>query len=545
MADRYYLTTSIAYANNQPGLHTLYEVIAADAIARWYRMKGVPTRFLTGTDEHSINIAQSALDEGRSPRAFVDEKVDLFVSAEAALGISPDRFIRTTDPDHVRAAQEMVRRAYANGDIYLGTYEGWYCPNEGFRNASDVLETAEGTICPNHPGVPLQWLTERNWFFRLSAYQERLERHFAEHPEFVEPDYRRNEMLGFIRQGLEDFSISRERTPGDWGIPFPIAENGETSLREDGSWDPEAGKIYVWYDALINYITGAGFPDDAEAFGRWWPADLHIIGKDIARFHTIFWPAMLWSAGLEAPRKVWVHGFMAVQGEKMSKSRGNFLDPNDFVQTFGTTASATSSCARSRSIGTRSVVGPVRPPLQRGPRQRFRQPGEPDGVDGESVPRRRAAGTGGRVAGGRRSRCAPDLPRTARGKPPARCPRGAVVARRGRKPVRRQHEAVGPQQGSEGRRRCRRRDVARGARRPCRSVPARGPCRRPVHARCSAARPGATRATPIRTARTAMAGRRCSMSCAGAPIPLRPAGSAPPSHSSPASRARLSNSAIG
>jgi methionyl-tRNA synthetase len=336
MADRYYLTTSIAYANNKPGLHTLYEVIAADVIARWHRMKGDATRFLTGTDEHSINIAQSALDEGRSARAFVDEKVELFVSAEAALGISPDRFIRTTDPDHVLAAQEMVRRAYANGDIYLGTYEGWYCPNEGFRNASDVLETAEGTICPNHPGVPLQWLTERNWFFRLSAYQERLERHFADHPEFVEPDYRRNEMLGFIRQGLEDFSISRERTPGDWGIPFPIAENGETAQREDGSWDPEAGKIYVWYDALINYITGAGFPDDPDAFGRWWPADLHIIGKDIARFHTIFWPAMLWSAGLEAPRKVWVHGWLlAAGGERMSKSRGNFYDPNDFVAALG------------------------------------------------------------------------------------------------------------------------------------------------------------------------------------------------------------------
>ena len=336
MVDRYYLTTSIAYANNKPGLHTLYEVIAADVIARWYRMKGVPTRFLTGTDEHSINIAQSAIDEGRPPREFVDEKVALFQAGEAALGIRPDRFIRTTDPDHVRAAQEMVRRAYANGDIYLGTYEGWYCPNEGFRNASDVLETAEGTICPNHPGVPLQWLTERNWFFRLSAYQERLERHFAEHPDFVEPDYRRNEMLGFIRQGLEDFSISRERTPGDWGIPFPIAENGETALREDGSWDPEAGKIYVWYDALINYITGAGFPDDPDAFARWWPADLHIIGKDIARFHTIFWPAMLWSAGLEAPRKVWVHGWLlAAGGERMSKSRGNFYDPNDFVAAFG------------------------------------------------------------------------------------------------------------------------------------------------------------------------------------------------------------------
>ena len=333
---RYYLTTAIAYANNKPGLHTLYEVIGADVIARWHRMKGDDTRFLTGTDEHSINIAQSALDEGRSPRAFVDEKVGFFKSAEDALAISPDRFIRTTDPDHILAAQEMVRRAYANGDIYLGTYEGWYCPNEGFRNATDVQETARGTICPNHPDVPLQWLTEKNWFFRLSAYQERLETYFAEHPDFVQPDYRRNEMLGFIRGGLEDFSISRERTPGGWGIPFPIAENGESALREDGTWDPEAGVIYVWFDALINYITGAGFPDDPAAFERWWPADLHVIGKDIARFHTIFWPAMLWSAGLAAPRHVWVHGWLlAAGGERMSKSRGNFLDPNDFVAAFG------------------------------------------------------------------------------------------------------------------------------------------------------------------------------------------------------------------
>jgi len=199
-----------------------------------------------------------------------------------------------------------------------------------------VLETPRGIICPNHPDVPLQWLTERNWFFRLSAYQERLETYFADNPDFVQPDFRRNEMLGFIRGGLEDFSISRERTPGDWGIPFPIAENGETALREDGSWDPEAGKIYVWYDALINYITGAGFPDDPDAFAYWWPADLHIIGKDIVRFHSIFWPAMLWSAGLEAPRHVWVHGFlMAAGGERMSKSRGNFFDPNDFVAAFG------------------------------------------------------------------------------------------------------------------------------------------------------------------------------------------------------------------
>ena len=332
---RYYLTTAIAYANNKPGLHTLYEVIGADVIARWHRMQGDDTRFLTGTDEHSINIAQSALDEGRPAREFVDEKVGYFKTAEDALLISPDRFIRTTDPDHIRAAQEMVRRAYANGDIYLGTYEGWYCPNEGFRNATDVEETARGTICPNHPDVPLQWLTEKNWFFRLSAYQARLETFFAEHPDFVQPDYRRNEMLGFIRGGLEDFSISREQTPGGWGIPFPIAEDGSSAMREDGSWDPEAGVIYVWYDALINYITGAGFPDDMDAFERWWPADLHIIGKDIARFHTIFWPAMLWSAGIEAPGQVWVHGFMTVQGEKMSKSRGNFLDVDAMLAAFG------------------------------------------------------------------------------------------------------------------------------------------------------------------------------------------------------------------
>jgi methionyl-tRNA synthetase len=188
--------------------------------------------------------------------------------------------------------------------------------------------------CPNHPDVELQWLTERNWFFRLSAYQQRLLGHYEAHPEFVQPDYRRNEMLGFIRQGLEDFSISR--AGATWGIPFPILEDGTTAQREDGSWDAAAGTIYVWYDALINYITGAGFPDDPASFERWWPADLHVIGKDIARFHTIYWPAMLWSAGLEAPNQVWAHGWLlAAGGERMSKSRGNFLDPNDFVAAFG------------------------------------------------------------------------------------------------------------------------------------------------------------------------------------------------------------------
>ncbi len=330
---RFYLTTAIAYPNNRPGLHTLYEVIGADVIARWHRMSGDETRFLTGTDEHSVNIDERARELGKDTRAFVDEIVELFRTAEGALGITPDRFIRTTDPDHHRASQEMVRRAYANGDVYLGTYEGWYCPNEGFRNTSDLIEDATGVHCPNHPDVVLQWLTERNWFFRLSAYQEPLLRYYAEHPDWVQPDYRRNEMLGFIRQGLEDISISRETF--HWGIPFPIRADGSSSQLPDGSWDPAAGVIYVWFDALINYITGAGFPDDPASFATWWPADLHVVGKDINRFHTVIWPAMLMSAGLPLPRKVWVHGWLLTQGERMSKSRGNFLEPADVVKAFG------------------------------------------------------------------------------------------------------------------------------------------------------------------------------------------------------------------
>ena len=330
---RFYLTTAIAYANNRPGLHTLYEVVGADVIARWHRMLGDDTRFLTGTDEYSVNIATTATARGLAPKAFVDEMVALFRSAEDALGVSPDRFIRTTDPDHRDAVHEMIRRAHANGDIYLGKYEGWYCPNEGFRNSSDLIEDESGVHCPNHPDVELQWLTETNWFFRLSAYQERLERYYAELPEWVQPEYRKNEMLGFIRKGLEDFSVSREGAT--WGIPFPFLPDGSSARREDGSWDPAAGTVYVWYDALINYITGAGFPNDSAMFEHWWPADLHVIGKDINRLHTIYWPAMLMSAGLPLPRLVWVHGWLLAQGERMSKSRGNFLDPLDVVAALG------------------------------------------------------------------------------------------------------------------------------------------------------------------------------------------------------------------
>ncbi|MDQ3492437.1 MAG: methionine--tRNA ligase [Chloroflexota bacterium] len=330
---RYYLTTAIAYANNRPGLHTLYEVIGADVIARWHRMSGDRTRFLTGTDEYSVNIAMTAAEQGKGPKAFVDEMVDLFRTAEDALCIAPDRFIRTTDADHQRAVHEVIRRCHANGDLYPGTYEGWYCPNEGFRAVADLTEDATGFHCPNHPDAELQWLSEQNWFFRLSRYQEPLERYFAENPDWVEPEFRRNEMLGFIRQGLEDFSASRQNAT--WGIPFPLLPDGSSAQRPDGSWDPAAGTVYVWFDALINYITGAGFPDDLEAFEQWWPCDLHVIGKDINRLHTVMWPAMLMSAGLPLPRKVWVHGWLLTSGERMSKSRGNFLDPIDVADALG------------------------------------------------------------------------------------------------------------------------------------------------------------------------------------------------------------------
>jgi methionyl-tRNA synthetase len=331
---RYYVTTAIAYPNSRPGLHTLFEVVGADAVARWHRMLGHDTFFLTGTDEHSVNIHQAAQERGVDTKAFVDEMVALFKSAEDALGIAPDRFFRTTDPDHVAAVHEMVRRAYANGDLYVGTYEGWYCPNEGFIPPSQLVEDASGTHCANHPNVELQWLSERNWFFRLSAYQERLERYYADHPDWLQPEFRKNEMLGFMAQGLEDFSVSREKA--GWGIPFPIREDGSSAQLPDGSWDPAAGTVYVWFDALTNYMTAVGFPDDPERFARWWPVDTHVIGKDINRHHTIVWPAMLMSAGLELPRLVWVHGWLLVQGERMSKSRGNFFEPEDMVRALGT-----------------------------------------------------------------------------------------------------------------------------------------------------------------------------------------------------------------
>ncbi|MEP6470292.1 MAG: methionine--tRNA ligase [Chloroflexota bacterium] len=317
MADEkgFYLTTAIFYPSQAPPLHSLFEAIGADAVARYHRLLGQETRFLTGMDEHSAQVELLARQHGKEPKALVDEWADVWRGAFDRFGISYDRFIRTTDPDHVRASIEMVTRAQAAGDIYRGTYAGWYCPGDNeFKTDSQLVDGH----CPDHPTLELQWLEEENYFFSLSRYQDALERLYAENPSFCEPEHFRNEVLGWLREGLRDFSVSR--AGGSWGIPFP--------------GDPEH-RIYVWFDALTNYLTGAGFPDDPALFARFWPADVHVIGKNITRFHCLYWPAMLMSAGLPLPRQVFAHGFMLLRGEKMSKTRGNVLDPDSAVELFG------------------------------------------------------------------------------------------------------------------------------------------------------------------------------------------------------------------
>jgi methionyl-tRNA synthetase len=315
MDDRFYLTTAIFYPSASPPLHSLFEAIGADAVARYHRLLGQETRFLTGMDEHSAQVEPLARQHGREPKDLVDDWAGVWRGAFDQFGISYDRFIRTTDPDHVRASVEMVRRAQAAGDIYKGTYAGWYCPGDNeFKTDSQLVDGR----CPDHPTIELQWLEEENYFFRLSRYQEPLERLFAENPSFCEPEHFRNEVLGWLREGLRDFSVSR--AGGSWGIPFP---------------GDESHRIYVWFDALTNYVTGAGFPDEMALFERFWPADVHVIGKNITRFHCLYWPAMLMSAGLPLPRQVFAHGFMLLRGEKMSKTRGNVLDPDTAVELFG------------------------------------------------------------------------------------------------------------------------------------------------------------------------------------------------------------------
>jgi methionyl-tRNA synthetase len=313
MAARFYLTTAIDYVNSRPHLGTAYEKITADAIARYKRLAGFETLFVMGNDEHSQNVYRMAREQGLDPLAYCDQMEREFRGAWDLLDVSYDDFIRTTQPRHKAAVQELVRRIAANGDVYEGFYEGWYCVGcEAFKQEKDLVDGR----CPLHSTV--DWIKEKNHFFRLSKYRDALLAHITAHPEFVEPDARRNEILKLLEAGLDDISISRAGQ--SWGIPVPQ--------------DPSS-VVYVWFDALINYAAAAGFGTDEAMFAKWWPADLHVIGKDITRFHTVIWPAMLMSAGLPLPRQVFGHGFMSVDGQRMSKTLGNVVDPADAAGKFG------------------------------------------------------------------------------------------------------------------------------------------------------------------------------------------------------------------
>ena len=304
---RYYITTAIDYVNSVPHLGTAYEKVCADVIARYKRLSGVDTFFLMGNDEHSQNVYKSAMEQGLDPLAYCDRMEEIFQTTWRSLDLSYDYFIRTTEPRHKAGVTEMVRRIYDAGDIYEGVYEGWYCVGcEAFKPEKELVNGR----CPLHPQTEAQWIKEKNYFFRLSKYQQPLLELFASNPTFFEPDVRRNEQLRLLESGLEDISISRAGQ--SWGIPLP--------------WDSKS-VVYVWFDALINYAAGVGLGTDTRQLDNWWPADLHLIGKDITRFHTVIWPAMLMSAGLALPRKVFAHGFMTLDGQRMSKSAGTIVDP--------------------------------------------------------------------------------------------------------------------------------------------------------------------------------------------------------------------------
>ena len=310
---RFYLTTAIDYVNSRPHLGTAYEKITADAIARYHRLAGVETHFVMGNDEHSQNVYRRARELGLDPLAYCDQMESEFRSVWDLLDVSYDDFIRTTEPRHRVAVQDLVRRIAARGDVYEGFYEGWYCVGcEAFKQEKDLVDGK----CPLHSAV--EWIKEKNHFFRLSAYRDRLLEHFRAHPAFLEPEVRRNEILRLLEAGLEDISISRAGQA--WGIPLP---------QDPGS------VTYVWFDALVNYASAVGFGTDEALFDTWWPADLHVIGKDITRFHTVIWPAMLMSAGIALPRQVFGHGFITVEGQRMSKSLGNVVDPVDAAQRLG------------------------------------------------------------------------------------------------------------------------------------------------------------------------------------------------------------------
>jgi methionyl-tRNA synthetase len=318
-ARRFYITTAIDYANGDPHLGHAFEKVGADAIARYHRLRGEEVRFSMGMDEHGQKVAQSAAAAGVDPQTQVDRIAETFRAAWERLGISNDRWVRTTQPHHKRGVRALVERILERNpeDLYEKTYEGWYCVGcELFKRENEIVDGR----CVLHPTRELQWTEERNWFFRLSRYGAFLRRHFDENPDFLLPETRRNEILALIDGGLEDISVTRARL--SWAIPWPVpSSDGETQ----GTW--------VWFDALPNYLTDTGFPD--QGWEAWWPAQLHVVGKDITRLHTVVWPAMLEAAGLPLPERVWGHGFVSLGGERFSKSAGVKLELEEAAGRFG------------------------------------------------------------------------------------------------------------------------------------------------------------------------------------------------------------------
>jgi methionyl-tRNA synthetase len=316
----FYVTTAIDYVNARPHLGTAYEKIGADCLARYKRLAGFDTYFLMGTDEHSTNVEREARNLGKDPQAYTDEMAVVFERTWASLLLSYDQFIRTTDPIHKRAVAALFQKIHENGYIFEGKYSGLYCEGcEEFKIEKDLVDGK----CPRHLTVP-KFIEEKNYFFALSKFSDRLKDHIHRHPDFIRPDIRRNEMLAVIESGLEDVSVSRAGKT--WGVPLPIAPDHV---------------VYVWFDALINYISAIGYGTkgaEAEKFSRYWPADVHVIGKDITRFHCLIWPAMLMAGDVELPRSIFGHGFVYNRGEKMSKTIGNIVDPTDLAAFFGADA---------------------------------------------------------------------------------------------------------------------------------------------------------------------------------------------------------------
>src|SRR5215216_2121437 len=315
---RYYITTAIAYPNGVPHIGYGYEVITTDAIARFKRLDGYDVFFLTGTDEHGSKIAQTAAKEGITPKQLVDRNVERFQAMARLFNCSNDQFIRTTESRHHKSSQAIWERMKQNGDIYLSKYAGWYSVrDEAYYDEGETR--VENGVRLGAQGTPVEWVEEESYFFRLSAYQDKLLKLYADVPDFVLPRERLNEVASFVRGGLKDLSVSR--TTFDWGIKVP---------------DAPSHVMYVWMDALTNYITAAGYPDvESDEFQRYWPANLHVTGKDIVRFHAVYWPAFLMSAGVAVPQRVFSHGFLLNRGEKMSKSVGNVVDPFTMAAHYG------------------------------------------------------------------------------------------------------------------------------------------------------------------------------------------------------------------